>query len=182
MNDMISRQEAIDLLKKWSDGYSYIEVETNSAIKAFEEMPSAQSEAYNEKLKKIADALSEKFAYMNTCLNERDIILGYLGVKRSNEIHCNTDCTNIKCESYRFDKRLSPAQYNCKKMNTVYGLDGTVYTQDKDKQGWNGHLPSAQSKGWMEKNKERILQAGKEGREIEFRIDGRLFAIREKAQ
>lgn len=44
MDDLISRRAAIDLLKKWSDGYSYIEVETNSAIKAFEEMPSAQPE------------------------------------------------------------------------------------------------------------------------------------------
>ena len=43
-------------------------------------------------------------------------------------------------------------------------------------------LPPAQSKDWMERNKERILQAGIEGREIEFRIGGRLFAIREKAQ
>lgn len=100
--DLIRRQDAIDLLKKWSDGYSYIEVETDSAIKAFEEIPSAQSETYKEKLKEIADALSEKFAYMNTCLNERDIILGYLGVERPSKIHCNTDCTDIKCESYRF--------------------------------------------------------------------------------
>lgn len=44
------------------------------------------------------------------------------------------------------------------------------------------NLPSAQPEGWLEKNKERILQAGMEGREIEFRIGGRLFAIREKAQ
>ena len=43
-------------------------------------------------------------------------------------------------------------------------------------------LPSVQPEGWMERNKERILQAGREGREIEFRIGGRLFAIREKAQ
>ena len=43
-------------------------------------------------------------------------------------------------------------------------------------------LPSVQSEGWIERNKARILQAGKEGREVEFRIDGRLFAIREKAQ
>ena len=42
--------------------------------------------------------------------------------------------------------------------------------------------PSAQPEDWMERNKERILQAGMEGREIEFRICGRLFAIREKAQ
>ena len=43
-------------------------------------------------------------------------------------------------------------------------------------------LPSVQPNDWMERNKERILQAGMEGREIEFRIGGRLFAIREKAQ
>ncbi len=43
-------------------------------------------------------------------------------------------------------------------------------------------LPSAQPEDWMERNKDRILQAGKEGREVEFRMDGRLFAIREKAQ
>ena len=43
-------------------------------------------------------------------------------------------------------------------------------------------LPSVQPEDWMERNKERILQAGMEGREIEFRIGGRLFAIREKAQ
>ena len=43
-------------------------------------------------------------------------------------------------------------------------------------------LPSVQPEDWMERNKERILQAGIEGREIEFRIGGRLFAIREKAQ
>ena len=57
---------------------------------------------------------------------------------------------------------------------------------------WDGHtekdvtrllsLPSAQPEDWMERNKERILQAGMEGREIEFRIGGRLFAIRELAQ
>lgn len=34
----------------------------------------------------------------------------------------------------------------------------------------------------MSKNKDRILQAGKEGREIKFWIGGRLFAIRELAQ
>ena len=33
---------------------------------------------------------------------------------------------------------------NCKKMNTVHGLDGTVYTQDKDRQGWTGQITSAQ--------------------------------------
>lgn len=36
--------------------------------------------------------------------------------------------------------------------------------------------------GLFERNKERILQAGMEGREVELRISGRLFAIREVAQ
>jgi hypothetical protein len=60
---------------------------------------------------------------------------------------------------------------------------------DVYKRGWNDALqtvydnaPSAQPEDWIERNKERILQAGMEGREIEFRIGGRLFAIREKAQ
>jgi hypothetical protein len=39
-----------------------------------------------------------------------------------------------------------------------------------------------QADSWMERNKDRILQAGLEGQEVEFRIGGRLFAIREKAQ
>lgn len=43
-------------------------------------------------------------------------------------------------------------------------------------------VPSAESDDWLEKNKDLILQAGMEGREVEFRIGGRLFAIREKAQ
>ena len=64
----------------------------------------------------------------------------------------------------------------------------TSNLDDAYEQGWNDlqkcieSLPSAQPEDWMEKNKERILQAGMEGREIEFRICGRLFAIREKAQ
>ena len=43
-------------------------------------------------------------------------------------------------------------------------------------------LPPAQPDGWLEQNKDKILQAGMEGQEIDFRIGGRLFAIREKAQ
>ena len=60
---------------------------------------------YKKKLKEIADLLSEKMSYMNTCLNERDIILGYLGVERSSGNHCNTDCRNNKCESYHYSTR-----------------------------------------------------------------------------
>lgn len=35
---------------------------------------------------------------------------------------------------------------------------------------------------WVILNKDKILKAGMEGREVDFRIGGRLFAIREKAQ
>lgn len=42
--DLISRRVAINLLKKWSDGYDYIETETESAIKDFQNLPPAQSE------------------------------------------------------------------------------------------------------------------------------------------
>lgn len=44
MNDLIRRKDAINLLKKWSDGYAYIENETELAIKAFEQLPSVQIE------------------------------------------------------------------------------------------------------------------------------------------
>lgn len=44
MNDLIRRQDAIDLLKYWADGYNYIEVETAIALKAFEELPSVPVE------------------------------------------------------------------------------------------------------------------------------------------
>lgn len=53
----------------------------------------------------------------------------------------------------------------------------------------NKYKPSAQPEAktnvngdWVILNKDKILKAGMEGREIEFRIGGRLFAIREKAQ
>lgn len=35
-------------------------------------------------------------------------------------------------------------------------------------------LPSARPDGWLEQNKDKILQAGMEGREIDFHIGGRL--------
>ena len=42
-------------------------------------------------------------------------------------------------------------------------------------------LPSAQPE-WIPVTKEEMFKAGYEGREIRFRVDGRLFAIRELAQ
>ena len=42
MQDLICRQAAIDLLKKWSDGYSWLEIETDFAIEEFKQLPSVQ--------------------------------------------------------------------------------------------------------------------------------------------
>ena len=52
------------------------------------------------------------------------------------------------------------------------------------KQGRFDGLEEAAKKpqGLFERNKDKILQAGLEGREVELRIGGRLFAIREVAQ
>ena len=68
-------------------------------------------------------------------------------------------------------------------------LEPDVYPQDKIGDAayricaeFIERLPSAQPDGWLEQNKDKILQAGMEGREIDFYIGGRLFAIREKAQ
>lgn len=45
------------------------------------------------------------------------------------------------------------------------------------------HVPSAQPEPhWIPVTKEEMFKAGYEGREIRFRVDGRLFAIRELAQ
>lgn len=35
---------------------------------------------------------------------------------------------------------------------------------------------------WLERNKDIILRAGREGREVDFYLNGRLFRIREVAQ
>lgn len=139
--DNINRQAAIDVVEggaelirrvldnmdvvigersKFAFGLGLLE----SCIEELSELPSAQSESWEDERKKIANALSEKMAYMNTCLNERDVILGYLGVKRPNETHCNSDCQNEKCESYHYETRKQPAPCdlcsNLEKGDTLY--------------------------------------------------------------
>ena len=120
MSDLISRQDAIQAIesiryKVWEVDIpsptvpEYVEhhkqmlelmQQCDTWIQHLMNLPSAQPETYQEKLNEIASALSDKFGYMNTCLNERDIVLGYLGVEQCCESHCNTDCTNTKCESH----------------------------------------------------------------------------------
>lgn len=41
-NDLISRNSVIELLKKWSDGYSYIELPTEDAILQITTLPTAE--------------------------------------------------------------------------------------------------------------------------------------------
>ena len=49
--------------------------------------------------------------------------------------------------------------------------------------GNSEQLPSVQpEQRWIPVTKEEVFKAGYEGREIRFRVDGRLFAIRELAQ
>ena len=58
--ETIYRQDAIDLLQKWSDGYKYIETETELAIKDFQHLPSAQT--YTDKdIQKIQDIEQAQF-------------------------------------------------------------------------------------------------------------------------
>jgi hypothetical protein len=43
-------------------------------------------------------------------------------------------------------------------------------------------IDALETQRWMPVTKEEIFKARYEGREIRFRVDGRLFAIRELAQ
>ena len=61
--DVISRQAAINLLKKWAGGYQYIETDAELAIKEFQELPSAQPTLYGysiEHLELIARVLQKE--------------------------------------------------------------------------------------------------------------------------
>lgn len=68
------------------------------------------------------------------------------------------------------------------KFTEAINEDGVIYVSLREYLSGIKSLPSAQPEDWVERNKERILQAGMEGREVEFYIGGRLFAIREIAQ
>lgn len=53
--------------------------------------------------KKIADRLSNKMVYLNSCPNERDIILNIVLSKKDRYAwvsHCTKDCWHKDCESY----------------------------------------------------------------------------------
>ena len=63
----------------------------------------------------------------------------------------------------------------------IHGSEGSWIDQKDAFKALNS-LPSAQPDDWLTKNKDKILKAGLEGREWDFYIGGRLFAIREKAQ
>ena len=104
--------DALEAIRKLPNAGIHWYVSAEAVFDALLKLPSAQPESFEDKLKEIADALSEKMCYMNTCPNERDIILGYLGRKRSSKNHCNTDCWNEKCESYHYEtkQQLEPCK------------------------------------------------------------------------
>ena len=180
------------------EGRCYKDCGLNKARKALEELPSAQPESFEDERKKIADALSDKMAYMNTCLNERDIILGIVGVERPSENHCNSDCWNEKCASYHYaTKTLLSAQpsISCHHENDMVSREAVFDELDaweKDLKEICHHetaadlklirqsmeaLPSAQPE-----LEETILKIGYTGKEGLIHIHGRLFAVRELPQ
>ena len=57
--------------------------------------------------RKIANQVADKMMYMNTCLNERDIILNIILSKKDTfkwHIHCS-ECNNKNCASYRGENK-----------------------------------------------------------------------------
>lgn len=118
-------------------------------------------EPCEDKLKKIADALSEKMCYMNTCPNERDIILSYLGRKRSNKNHCNTDCWNEKCESYNCEtkRQPEPSQVARDIANIIENeKDMRVIARSEitDEQA----ILHLQASGWMQRHDKEMYKSG----------------------
>lgn len=74
MSDLISRQDAINLLKKWSDGYEYIETETELAIKEFQRLPSAEvkrgrwiEDGHYERCSECGEVVDELYNYCPCC-------------------------------------------------------------------------------------------------------------------
>ena len=58
--------------------------------------------------RKIAEQLSEKMAYLNTCPNERCIILNIVLSKKDKfawERKCEMGCTRINCECHPSHRR-----------------------------------------------------------------------------
>ena len=58
--------------------------------------------------KEIAEEVSVKMCYFNTCLNERDSILSIIldeSICINDRIdHCNTDCVETECKCHRLFK------------------------------------------------------------------------------
>lgn len=52
--------------------------------------------------RKIARQVADKMMYMNSCPNERDVVLRIIAPRdyNCNVKHCNTDCWRTDCECY----------------------------------------------------------------------------------
>lgn len=85
MNDSISRAAAINLLKRWSDGYPYIETETELAIKEFQELPSAQpKQRWIPCSERLPEYDGEMYLVTDYCeqINRRRLHISYCYVNR----------------------------------------------------------------------------------------------------
>lgn len=58
--------------------------------------------------RKIAKQVANKMCYMNTCMNERDILLNIILGKKDRyqwASHCKKDCSNQLCECHPLYKK-----------------------------------------------------------------------------
>lgn len=91
--------------------------------------------------------------YLHTCLNERDMILSIISPQDYpyvKENHCNTDCRNESCDSYRLV--LDKPRY--KKTETVTALPFNGYNYKQVYDSTNGkfivtsHTNDGKDTGW----------------------------------
>ena len=108
--DCISRREAIKMFTYNYEGeripdYDCDNYPVQIAIKTVKEMlrdlPPVTPKPDDALREFIASAVDDKMGYLNTCPNERNIILGIIRGKRyDTESHCGRDCNNTDCKSH----------------------------------------------------------------------------------
>lgn len=178
IKDCISRQSAIAEIARW---IGYIDEDMINRIQiGLNRLPSAQPEPCDDAVsrKAVYEAMVEKGQH------SRRYKLGEIWELNGDEIREALD-TVPSAQPETHDKRTKTHLCDC--ISRQDAIDAfykypNIYWTTLDVLTKIDALPPAQPEGWLEQNKDKILQAGMEGREIDFRIGGRLFAIREKAQ
>ena len=74
-NDLISRNSVIELLKKWSDGYTYIELPTEDAINQMSSLPTVRCETPNNDLISREDLKKAISGEFDLAIHNGDIML-----------------------------------------------------------------------------------------------------------